>query len=410
MRIQVVCPHFAPDIAATGVMMSGIVEGLAQAGHEIHVVTSLPFYRQNKVEAEWVGRRVQHQRMPWGRVTRVEPFPANDKRSIPKRALGFGAFTALTTWRAVVDRWRPDVVLAMAPPITLGLAGWLAARRRRVPYVFNVQDVFPDVTVELGILTNPRLIWFFSALERFTYRRADVVTTLTEDMRTNILGKLGQTWEPRVRVIPNFVDSDAITPGDRNNAYRADFDLGDRTVVMYTGNIGFSQPLDLLLGAADAMAERTDVVFVLNGDGSARRGLEERASHLPNVKFVDFQPGERMPEVLAAADIHVVPLARGLSSSSVPSKFYAVLAAARPVVVSVDQGSELHRVLHEVPAGLAVPPGDQAAFTDAIVALVDDPDRRIAMGAAGRAWIESWSSTENIGRLYAQLFSELLEP
>ncbi len=390
-------------------MMTGIVEGLAEAGHEIRVVTSLPFYRQNKVEADWVGDRVQHQEMPWGRVTRVEPFAANDKRSIPKRALGFGAFTALTTWRAVVDRWKPDVVLAMAPPITLGLAGWLAARRRRVPYVFNVQDVFPDVTVELGVLTNPKLISFFSALERFTYRRADVVTTLTDDMRQNIVGKLGAKWESRVRVIPNFVDSEAIRPGDRANSYRTEFGLDDQTVVMYTGNIGFSQPLDLLLGAAEANTGRDDVVFVLNGDGSARPGLEERAAHLANVRFVDFQPGERMPEVLAAADIHVVPLARGLSGSSVPSKFYAILAAARPVVVSVDEGSELHRVLDEVPAGLAVPPEDQLAFTSAISELLDDPDRRSAMGAAGRAWIESWSSTARIGQHYAQLFAELVE-
>ncbi|NNE74832.1 MAG: glycosyltransferase family 4 protein [Acidimicrobiales bacterium] len=407
MRIQVVCPHFAPDIAATGTMMTGIVTGLAAAGHEVHVVTALPFYRTNAVEPEWRGRWVQHEDVAWGRITRIQPFPARDKRSLVQRALGFGAFTALSSAAAILDRWRPDVVIAMAPPITLGLTGWLAARRHRVPYVFNVQDVFPDVTIELGLLTNRHLIRFFEVLERFTYRRADVVTTLTDDMRTNLLSKLGPDWAERVRVIPNFVDAEAIRPGPKDNDYRRDFGLEGKKVVMYTGNVGFSQPLGLLVGAARALANRSDVAFVISGDGAARPQLEAEAADLPNVQFVDYQPSERMSEVYAAADVHVVPLRSGLSRCSVPSKFYAILAAARPVVVSVDPGSELDRVIRAQRVGLSVDPDDPAGFTDAITTLLDDPAAGQVMGERGRAWIESWSSTTEIGDRYSQLLKEL---
>ena len=123
--------------------------------------------------------------------------------------------------------------------------------------------------------------------------------------------------------------------------------------------------------------------------------------------FVDFQPKERLPEVLAAADIHVVPLRRGLARSSVPSKTYSILAAGRPVVASVDEGTEVARVVEEAGAGLAVPPDDPAAFTKALLTLLDDPAGAQAMGRAGRAFVEAWASPAAVAERYEELFEEL---
>jgi colanic acid biosynthesis glycosyl transferase WcaI len=151
-----------------------------------------------------------------------------------------------------------------------------------------------------------------------------------------------------------------------------------------------------------------DVAFVVNGGGSARAQLEEQAADLANVTFVDFQPKGRLPEVLAAADIHVVPLRRGLARSSVPSKTYSILAAGRPVVASVDEGTEVARVVEKAGAGLAVPPDDPEAFTNALVTLLDDPDRARAMGRAGREFVEAWASPAAVAQQYEELFDELL--
>jgi colanic acid biosynthesis glycosyl transferase WcaI len=299
----------------------------------------------------------------------------------------------------------------MSPPLTLGAAGWLAARRWRVPFVFNIQDVFPDVAVELGAITNPAVIRAASWLERWTYRRADAVTVLSDDLRDNLVAKIeGTVADPldRVRVIPNFVDTAAIRPADPEaGSYRREHGLAGRQVVMYAGNVGFSQSLDLLLAAARALADRPDVTFVVNGGGSARPDLERGAAGLPNVRFVDFQPKERLPEVLAAADVHVVPLRRGLARSSVPSKTYSILAAGRPVVASVDEGTEVARVVERAGAGLAVPPDDPAAFTAAVTKLLDGPDQARAMGAAGRAFVERWVSPAAVAERYEALFEEL---
>ncbi len=412
MKMLVLCPHYAPDTAPTGEVMTSIATELVARGHELHVVTSLPWYEHHRIEPGWEGRVVRHEDTDWGRITRVHPIPT-DKRNIPARAAAFAGFTLLSTALALRGRprARPDAVLAMSPPLTLGAAGWLAARRWRVPFVFNIQDVFPDVAVELGAISNPHVIRLASWMERWTYRHSDAVTVLSDDLRDNLVAKITGTVPDaydRIRVIPNFVDTDRIRPADPEaGEYRREHGLEGRRVVMYAGNVGLSQSLDLVVDAARKLADRTDVVFVINGGGSGRAALEEAAMGLDNVCFVDFQPKERLPEVLAAGDIHLVPLRRGLARSSVPSKTYSILAAGRPVLASVDEGTEVARVVTDAGAGLAVPPDDPDAFTHALVTLLDEPERAAAMGRAGRSFVERWASPAAVAERYEALFEEL---
>ena len=406
MRLLVVCPHFAPDVAPTGEVITSITTELAVRGHELHVVTSLPWYRHHRIEEGWGGKIVRTQETEWGRITRVHPFPT-DKTNIPARALAFGGFTALSGVLATASRPRPDAVLAMSPPLTLGLAGWVAARARRVPFVFNIQDVFPDVAIELGVITNPAVISVASRLERFTYLRSDAVTVLSEDLRDNVATKVGPRHAAKVRVIPNFVDTERIRPAATDNDYRREYGLTGKTVVMYAGNVGFSQSLDLVLDAAAALAHEPDLAFVINGGGAARADLERRAAGFDNVHFVDMQPKDRLREVLAAGDIHVVPLRRGLARSSVPSKMYSILASGRPIVASVDPGTEVASVVERAGAGLAVPPDDAEAFTKALARLVADREEAERMGAAGRSFVERWASPAAIAAQYERLFEEL---
>jgi colanic acid biosynthesis glycosyl transferase WcaI len=405
MRLAVLCPHFAPDLAPTGVVMTRIVEELAALGHRLDVVTALPWYEHHRVEPEWGGRPVRTEATAWGSVTRVHPFPT-DKRSIPRRAVAFGGFSALAgLWG--LRGGRADGVLAMSPPLTLGLTGRVMATARRAPLVFNIQDVFPDVAVELGAISNERVIEAARRLERTSYRAADAVTVLSDDLRDNVAAKLPAGERSKVRVIPNFVDTEAVTPLDRMTSYRRQLGIGSETVVMYAGNVGLSQSLELILAAADKLSHREDILFVINGGGSARPDLERRAAGMTNVRFADYQPRERLAEVLATGDVHVVPLKRGLARSSVPSKTYSILAAARPLVASVDLGTEVARIVERAGSGMAVAPDDPAAFLDAVAALVDDPDRRARMGAAGRAFVEQWASPAAVAGAYEALFAEL---
>ena len=389
--------------------MSAIVGGLAERGHRIDVVTALPWYQHHEVEPEWRGSWSRTEDTEWGSITRLNPFPT-DKGNLVARALAFIGFTGFAALTSIRSKVRPDVVLVMSPPLILGFAGWIAARRWRVPLVFNIQDVFPDVAVEVGAITNTSVIAVARWVERFLYLRSDAVTVLSEDLRQNLAAKVGRRRPERVVVIPNFVDTEAIEPRSRDNSYREDFGLGDRTVVMYAGNLGYSQSVDLMFDAARALADDPDVVFVVNGSGSQREALMERSAGLSNVVWSELQPRERLPEVLAAADVHCVLLRRGLARSSVPSKLYSILAAGRPAVASVDVGTEVERTLVDADAGIAVAPEDPAEFIAAVRTVVADRAERDRMGANGRRWVERWLSPAAVAEAYETLFEQVRAP
>ncbi len=402
MKIQVLCPHFEPDSAPTGEFMSAIVNNLGELGHELHVITALPWYREHAVETGWEGKLTRTEERPWGKITRVHPFPT-DKTNIAARAAAFAGFTAIGLGTAVIDRFDPDIVFAMSPPLSLGVAGWLAAKRRGVPFVFNIQDVFPDVAIETGTISNPKVIAGAQKLEKFVYDRADVVTVLSEEMQRNVEGKTDST----TTIIPNFVDISTFEPQPKENSYRQEFDLVGKRVVMYCGNVGFSQSIELLADAARELAELDDVVFVVNGGGSAIGEVRRRAEGLDNFRIIPYQPVERVPEVLAAADVHVIPLRKGLAWSSVPSKLYKILAVERPVIASVDEGTEVGRVVVEAEAGYSVPPDDPAPLTEALRSLLADAPRQTAMGTAGRAWVEQWTTPARAAAQYEEVFMKL---
>ncbi len=413
LSIMVLCPHYAPDTAPTGEVMTALCEQWTARGHRVEIITSLPWYRDHAVADGWTGRLVRTQQEPWGRIRRWHPFPS-DKGRLAARAAGFAGFTTLAGADAVAAAGRCDVVFAMSPPITLGAAGWAAAWRGRAPLVFNVQDVFPDAAVETGVVTSPRVAAAAGRLERWVYRRAAAVTVLSEGMAANVRSKLDVGADPKkVVVIPNTADAGRINPADRANSYRAELGLdgADSTVVMYAGNLGHSQPLELVVAAAERFADegRADVQFVVNGDGVARSLVAEAAERLDNLHLVGWQPPERLGELLAAADLHLVLLRQGLGTTSVPSKVYTVLAAGRPMLAGVDRGSEVERLLDDSGAGRTVDPDDPDAFCAALAEMVADRDALFEMGRRGRAYAEQAEGPREVADRYLDLFVELVK-
>ena len=401
---MVLCPHFAPDLAPTGVVMTRIVTELAARGHELHVVTALPWYRNHAIESGWSGRLWRTEKTEWGSIIRVHPFPGKSKSNLLRRALGFIAFSYAVGIRSVHADGFPfkvDGVLAMSPPLTLGLTGWFTKIIRRAPLVFNIQDVFPDAAIQTGAISNKKIIAAARWLERVSYQRSDAVVLLSQDLRANIASKVGAKYQQRLHVIPNFVDTLAITPQDRMTAYRRELGIGDQLVVMYAGNVGFSQSLNLVV---DAAAKFPDIAFVINGDGAARKKLEEDCAQLANVYFGDYQPIERLSEVLATGDIHLVPLRAGLASVSVPSKSYSILAAGRPMLAAIDPNTEIPNMLQQSGAGVAVEPDNSPAFIEALGQLVRRRDQLREMGANGRTWVETHASPASVAAQYEAIF------
>ena len=404
LRLIVLCPHFEPDMAPTGVVMTRIVHELAARGHELHVVTSLPWYRKHQVETGWAGALWRVEKTNWGTISRVQPFAGQTKSNLLRRAIGFILFSYFVGLRALFAGrfWRRvDGVLAMSPPLTLGLIGWHTKLFRGGKLVFNIQDVFPDAAVETGAISNQRVIAVASWLERISYQRSDSVVLLSDDLANNVQRKLDQKFHKRIKVIPNFVDTQAIVPTSRFTNYRRELGIDESLVVMYAGNVGFSQSLELMIEAARMLP---DVVFVINGEGAARKSLEAKAQNLKNVKFGDYQDASRLSEVLATGDLHVVPLRRGLGSVSVPSKTYSILAAGRPICASIDSDTEVPRILAAANAGVCVEPDNQEAFVSAITAMISDRKSLEELGASGRKWVEGHASAQSVAQRYEALY------
>ncbi len=403
--IIVLCPHFAPDTAPTGEVITKIVEEFVASGERVHVVTSLPWYAAHAIDQGWSGRLIRREKMSWGSVIRVHPFPGKNKRQLWRRALGFVAFSVIAGFCTVFAGGlfrRPRAIIAMSPPLTLGVTAWLASCFRMCPVIFNIQDVFPDAAIETGAITNKYIIRFALWLEKVSYQLSDAVVVLSEDLRANVIAKIAPKYRKKVHVIPNFVDAERIVPMDRMTKFRTELHIGSEIVVMYAGNVGFSQSLEMLVHAA---RELPMVTFVINGDGGAREGLMHSARGLSNMRFSGYQPRERVGEVLASADIHVVPLRAGLGAVSVPSKIYSILAAGRAVVTSIDPGTEVTRIVAESGAGICVMPDDPVALTAALATLISDQTVMLTMGQAGREWVKTHVSPAVVARSYLDLIS-----
>lgn len=405
--IVVLVPHFAPDTAPTGEVITRIVDEFIATGRRIHIVTALPWYRTHSIEEGWTGRLIRRERTEWGSIIRVHPFPGKSKSNLLRRAIGFAGFSAIagvcTLFAGGIHR-RPAAIISMSPPLTLGLTGWLAARLRFTTAIFNIQDVFPDAAIETGAITNTRIIAAARWLERVSYQRSDVVVVLSDDLRNNVVAKVSPRHVNKVKVIPNFVDADRIVPMDRMTAYRSELNIGEELVVMYAGNVGYSQSLTMLLYAAKQMPH---ITFVINGDGAARVDLESQATGLSNIRFAGYQPRERVGEVLASGDIHVVPLRTGLGAVSVPSKTYSILAAARPVVAAIDAGTEVTRILEQSGAGVSVTPDNEEVFTSALQSMVANIETAREQGRKGREWVETHVSPAAVAHSYLALIADI---
>tara|TARA_B100000427_G_scaffold253476_1_gene216881 strand:+ start:456 stop:1691 length:1236 start_codon:yes stop_codon:yes gene_type:complete len=407
MRLLVISPHFEPDTAPTGIIVTSLVEQWLEQGHQIEVITSLPWYEKHEVENQWKGRLFRKEEKESLTVTRLHPFP-QDKNKLLRRLVGFLAFSFLALIASVSKKGPFDAVIVISPPLTLGTVGKAAAVRHRCKLLLNLQDIFPDIAITLGKIKSRSSIKVLEKYEKLTYSGTDSITVLSKDLEKNVNKKIESIKNPpQITVIPNFLISSSIKPQDRLTEYRKEHHLGEKFVVMYAGNLGNSQSFELITDAAKKHEDRDDIVYVINGGGVMSSSLKQQANNLRNLVVIGYQPIERLPEVLATADLHLVPLRTGLGGMSVPSKIYSVFAAGRPVIASVDPGTEIERIVVESEGGIVLPPDDFESFISAVEKLIEDSEMLKEMGHKARFWLENCYSSKTVADSYLDLIRQL---
>ncbi len=389
MRILYLSQYYPPEMGAPAARVSELSRRWVERGHEVCVLTGFPNHPTGIVPPEYRGRFLQTERRDGVEVVRSYVY-ATPNKGFAKRVAAFLSF-ALSS--LLLGAWtrparRVDVVVATSPQFFCAVSGYLLSRLKRVPFVLEIRDLWPESIVELGVLRRDAVVTrILVALELFLYRQADLLVSVTDSYP--------RTWveqgiDPaKMRVVKNGVDLDFFRPGRRDDPLREELGLGDAFVVSYIGTHGMAQGLTTLVEAADRLREEPDLLFLLVGEGAEKEAVIAlaREKGLENIRFLPQQPRDRIPALLALSDLVAVPLRRkALFTRVIPSKIFEIMAAARPILLGVE--GEAAVIVEAAGAGYPVPPEDPEALAEVVRRVRSDPDEARRRGAAGRAYVE----------------------
>jgi colanic acid biosynthesis glycosyl transferase WcaI len=395
MRVLVLHQHYWPENAAAGQILADVCEDVAAHGHEVEIICGQPSYRQG----DGVAALPEHELHAGVEIRRVRLYVAK-KRSIPGRLLQYFSYFGASL-AASLQAKRPDVVLVLSsPPLLLGFSGALLEKLRGVPFVYSVQDLYPNVARSLGVLSDGVGYRVIDEVASRLYRRSAQIITLSPMMRDGLISK--GVSPAAIQVIPNWADTDRVKPLARDNEYARRNGLCDHFVVQYSGNVGLSQGLEAVI---DAFAQLPDlpITLAIVGDGNARERLKLQVAQggLRNVRFLPAVPRAQLAQVLASCDLGLVPMRRGVESDLVPSKLYGIMAAGRPVLATVEAGSEVARTVVEGRCGRVIAPEDSAQLAAVLRELVQEPENLATWGKNGRTLAEQRYSRKVCTPAYA---------
>lgn len=383
MKILIHGINYSPEMTGIGKYTGEMAEWLAAAGHEVRVVTAPPYYPQWKIGAGYAAGQYQQQEIAGVRVWRA-PLWVPAKPSGAKRLLHLMSF-ALSSLPVMVQQafWRPDVVWMAAPALFCVPATLLAARLSGAKCCIHIQDYEIDAAFQLGMLKSPAVRRFALWLERSLLRRFDMVSTISGQMMA--LAKSKGVAPAKVVFFPNWVKLPATVQA--GSSYRAELGIAaDQVVALYSGNMGAKQGLEILSQAAQLLKDHSQIQFVFCGQGPGRAGLQQQCADLPNVRFLDLQPMDRLADFLALADIHLLPQRADAADLVMPSKLTGMLASGRAVVATATTGTELANVVQS--CGMVTEPENAEALAGAILHLANDDALRQKMGQTGRLYAE----------------------
>jgi colanic acid biosynthesis glycosyl transferase WcaI len=386
MRILYLSQYFPPEVGATQTRAYEMGRHLVHAGHQVTVLTEVPNHPSGIVPPEYRGRLYERVQLDGMDVVRIWVKASPEKTFARRMAFYISYMVGAILSGLLLARGRYDVIYATSPPLFVGGAGFALSCLRRIPFVFEVRDLWPESAVALGELTNPRAVAVASHLEEMCYNRARSVVAVTQGIRDRLLER--GLPPDKVAFIPNGANTNLFQPdpiGGRR--LRAELGLHDKFIVLYAGIHGLAQGLETLLEAADQLRNEPGLHIVLVGEGPRKAALRELQDQLGlnNVTFLPEQPRERMPAYLSGADVALVPLRKlELFRGAVPSKLFDAWACGCPVLLSIE--GEARRVLERAGGGLFVPPEDPEALARAIRQVKASPGELRSWGQAGQAF------------------------
>lgn len=387
MKVLIFAAYYEPEIAASLYIQDNIYEALADEGCDVDLFVPMPTrgvddetrkrYKKRKLEIKCSGKLKIHRFSMIG-----------EGKNTILRAIRYIITNVVYIWKGL---WRKaDLIYVGSTPPTQGAMAAILKKIKKVPLVYNLQDIFPDSLVNTGLARQDSIQWKIgSIIERFTYKNADKIIVISEDFRKNILAK--GVPEDKIVMIYNWVDENAVVNVERARNKLFDKYKLDRNkfYITHCGNIGFTQNMDMLLEAARELEQHSDIAFILVGDGAYKAEVERQIAEkdIKNVMLIPFQPYEDISHVFSLGDAGLILSKKNVGQNSVPSKTWSIMSAERPILASFDIDSDLCSKVKQAGCGLCVQAEDKDALIQAVLYLYKNPAESGRMGQNGRKYI-----------------------
>ena len=389
MKILTFSAYFTPEIAASMYLTENLLEGMCKAGHDVELFVPTPTrgisleiraeYSQKKLETRYDGHLTIH---------RFWLF--REGRNPILRAFRYGLLNLIFIWKGLLT--KADVIFVQSTPPTQGLVSGFLRLIKRIPVVYNLQDIFPDSLVNTGLTKKGSILWKLGRIiENFTYRNADKIIVISDDFKKNIMGK--GVPEDKIEVIPNWVDTNDVHPIPRQlNSLISELNIdSSKFIVLYAGNFGRAQGADIVLRAAERLIDEDKIQFVIFGGGSEFQDAIDYVveKNLKNVIIRPLLPPERVSEVYSLGDVAIVTCKEGFGNSCVPSKTWSIMACETPILAVFDLDSELCKLIQEVQCGECICPSNVEKLTSKIIELSTN-NELLNRGIRGRQYLKEY--------------------
>jgi glycosyltransferase involved in cell wall biosynthesis len=392
--------YFPPEVNAPASRTYENAKSWVAAGHRITVVTCAPNHPKGVLYSGYRNRWFAREQIDGIDVVRVKTYLSANAGFLSRIVNYLSYFLSVTCFSPLVG--GVDVVVSTSPQFFCGLAGYPVSRLKRVPWVLEIRDLWPESIIAVGAMTNCFLIGLLEGIESFMYRKATRIVSVTDSFTTHIRQR--NIPAERINVIKNGADLTRFVAGPRNNRFREELGVGERFVVSYVGTHGMAHGLGTLLESAELLRQRQDIVFLLVGDGAERESLlrERDQRGLTNVIMLDQQPKERMPEIVAASDACLVHLKKNdLFKTVIPSKIFEAMAMERPILLGVE--GETQSIIEEGKCGLCFEPENPVQLASAVIRLADEPALGTRLGLSGREFVQRSFNRETLALRFLDL-------
>jgi glycosyltransferase involved in cell wall biosynthesis len=408
-KILVIEQHFYPEVAATGQLLLDLCEDLVKAGYQVKVITGNPTeLHQKEIK---IPKRENYKGIE---IVRLKNTTLS-KYNMAGRVINYLTFH-LSIFFHIIFSKRPDLVLVLSNPPFISFHGLILKIFKKCKVIYNVQDLFPDLAVELGKLRNKPFISILKTLSKYIIRKMDRVIVVGEYMERRIKEDVLKDVVRKadhVVTIHNWADGERLKVIEKKDNYLGrEWNLEDKFVVLYSGNIGYLHEFDTIIKAAENLRDRgyKDIVFVFIGEGIKKEYIRKRAEKkgLNNILFFPYQARDKLTYSLGIADVSLVSLDEGFAGMVVPSKMYGILASGRPMIGIIGRESEINEIIREGRCGRIVKIGDGKTLSGAIIEYYKNPQKCREEGMNGRKYFEENFDRKIATEKYIKVIEETL--